>query len=52
VSGALDTPTARRVGQLIRLMASDKDGEVIAAVHAIKRTLGTKTSTTSPTCSR
>lgn len=30
---------APKVGQMIRLLASDKDGEVIAAVRAIGRTL-------------
>jgi len=32
---------ACRVGQLIRLLASDKDGEVVAAANAIRRTLCT-----------
>jgi hypothetical protein len=30
---------APRVGQLIRLLASDRDGEVVAAARALKRTL-------------
>jgi hypothetical protein len=30
---------APRIGQLIRLLGSDRDGEVIAAVHALARTL-------------
>jgi hypothetical protein len=30
---------APRVGQLIRLLASDSDGEVVAAARALKRTL-------------
>jgi hypothetical protein len=29
-----------KVGKLVRLLASDKDGEVLAAVAALKRTLG------------
>jgi hypothetical protein len=37
---ALSTDTARRVGQLLRLLASDKDGEVIGAARAIQRVLG------------
>jgi hypothetical protein len=32
-------PTGRRVGQLIRLLASDKPGEVAAAAQALNRTL-------------
>src|SRR5688572_3970247 len=32
-------PIALRLGQLIRLLSSDKDGEVVAAVRAIDRTL-------------
>jgi hypothetical protein len=32
-------PIAGKVGKLIRLLASDRDGEVLAAVHGIKRTL-------------
>jgi hypothetical protein len=28
-----------RLASLVRLLASDKDGEIIAAVHALKRTL-------------
>jgi hypothetical protein len=30
---------APRIGQLIRLLASDKDGEVVAAARALARTL-------------
>ena len=35
------TPTTleQRIGMTIRLLASDKDGEIIAAVHALKRVL-------------
>jgi hypothetical protein len=32
-------PIAGRLGKLIRLLSSDKDGEVLAAVAAIRRTL-------------
>jgi hypothetical protein len=32
---------APRVGQLIRLLGSDRDGEVVAAARALKRTLAT-----------
>jgi hypothetical protein len=32
-------PTTPRIGQLIRLLASDKDGEVVAAARALGRTL-------------
>jgi hypothetical protein len=39
VSDAL-APIAGKLGKLIRLLASDRDGEVLAAVHAIKRALG------------
>jgi hypothetical protein len=35
----LASSTAGRIGQLVRLLASDKSGEVIAAASAIKRTL-------------
>ena len=38
MNGAL-TPIAGRLGKLVRLLASDRDGEVVAAVQAIKRTL-------------
>jgi hypothetical protein len=38
VSDAL-APIAGKLAKLIRLLASDKDGELVAAVHAIKRTL-------------
>jgi hypothetical protein len=38
VSDAL-APIAGRLAKLIRLLASDKNGELVAAVHAIKRTL-------------
>jgi hypothetical protein len=31
---------ADKVGKLVRMLASDKDGEVLAAVAALKRTLG------------
>ena len=31
---------ADKVGKLVRLLASDRDGEVLAAVAALKRTLG------------
>jgi hypothetical protein len=32
-------PTSRRIGQLIRLLASDQPGEVTAAAQALNRTL-------------
>jgi hypothetical protein len=32
-------PVALRIGKLIRLMASDKDGEALGAVYALRRTL-------------
>ena len=32
-------PIAGKLGKLIRLLSSDKDGEVLATVHAINRTL-------------
>jgi hypothetical protein len=32
-------PIADKLGKLIRYLSSDKDGEVLAAVHAIRRTL-------------
>lgn len=32
---------AQRVAKLVPLLASDKDGEVVAAARAIARTLGT-----------
>jgi hypothetical protein len=32
---------APRLGQLIRLLGSDRDGEVVAAARALKRTLAT-----------
>src|SRR5262245_348634 len=35
-------PTKTQFGKLLRLLASDKDGEVIAAVAAIKRTLASR----------
>jgi hypothetical protein len=38
VSDAL-APIAGKLAKLIRLLASDKNGELVAAVHAIKRTL-------------
>jgi hypothetical protein len=34
-------PTKRRVGQLVRLLSSDKPGEVNAAAAALNRTLAT-----------
>jgi hypothetical protein len=33
-------PVADKLGKLIRLLASDRDGEVLAAVRATGRTLG------------
>ena len=36
----LTSSAAGRVGQLVRLLASDKSGEVVAAASALKRTLG------------
>ena len=35
----LDLPVADRLAKLIRLLGSDRDGEVVATVGAIKRTL-------------
>src|SRR5258708_34056675 len=32
-------PIADRLGKLIRMLSSDRDGEVIAATHALRRTL-------------
>ena len=32
-------PIADKLGKLLRLLASDRDGEVVAAANAIKRTL-------------
>jgi hypothetical protein len=32
-------PIAEKLAKFIRLLTSDKDGEVVAAAHAIKRTL-------------
>jgi hypothetical protein len=32
-------PIADRLGKLIRLLSSDRDGEVVATAHAIRRTL-------------
>jgi hypothetical protein len=32
-------PIADKLGQMIRVLASDRDGDVIVAAHAIKRTL-------------
>ena len=32
-------PVADKLGKLIRMLSSDRDGEVVAAAHAIKRTL-------------
>ena len=34
-------PVALRLGQLVRLLGSDKDGEVLAAARALGRTLET-----------
>jgi hypothetical protein len=36
---SMPVPAAAKLGKLIRLLSSDKDGEVLAAVGAIKRTL-------------
>jgi hypothetical protein len=37
------TPSAQdRLGKLLRMLSSDKDGEVLAATAAIKRTLATE----------
>ncbi len=33
------TPVAQRIAQCIRLLASDRDGEVVAAARALQRTL-------------
>src|SRR5262249_49157176 len=38
VSGAL-APIADKLGKCIRLLSSDRDGEVVAAAHAIRRVL-------------
>jgi hypothetical protein len=35
-------PIADKLGKLIRLLSSDKDGEVLAAAHAIRRTLNSE----------
>jgi len=35
-------PIADKLGKLIRLLSSDKDGEVLAAVHGIRRTLASE----------
>jgi hypothetical protein len=35
----LPAPVANRIGKLIRMLGSDKDGEVLGAACAIKRTL-------------
>jgi hypothetical protein len=35
----LTSSTAGRIGQLVRMLGSDKSGEVVAAASAIKRTL-------------
>jgi hypothetical protein len=35
------TPVAERLGKLVRLMASDVDGEALAALTALRRTLAT-----------
>jgi hypothetical protein len=35
----LSPPTAVKVAKLVRLLASDRDGEVLAVVEALKRTL-------------
>jgi hypothetical protein len=35
----LASSTARRIGQLVRMLGSDKSGEVVAAAAAINRTL-------------
>ena len=35
----MNAATAERFGKLLRLLSSDKDGEILAAVSAIKRTL-------------
>jgi hypothetical protein len=39
---ALAPPIANKLGKLIRLLSSDKDGEVVAAVAAIRRTLNSE----------
>ena len=33
------TPIANKLGKLIRLLSSDRDGEVVSAARAISRTL-------------
>jgi hypothetical protein len=33
------SPIAERLGKLVRLLASDRDGEVVAAVRGLRRTL-------------
>ena len=35
----IDIPVAERLAKLLRLLASDRDGEVVAAVTALKKTL-------------
>jgi hypothetical protein len=35
----LTAPIANKIGKLIRLLSSTKDGEVVAAAHALVRTL-------------
>lgn len=35
----MDGATADRLGKLLRLLSTDKDGEALAALGAIKRTL-------------
>jgi hypothetical protein len=36
---AINTATADRIGKLLRLLSSDRDGEIVACVHALRRTL-------------
>ena len=35
----IDVGTEEKLEKLVRLLSSDKEGEVVAAAHAIKRTL-------------
>jgi hypothetical protein len=39
MSNNIDPGTEEKLEKLVKLLSSDKDGEVLAAVHAIRRTL-------------
>jgi hypothetical protein len=39
MSARLQPDTAEKAAKLIRLLGSDRDGEVLGAVHALRRTL-------------